>query len=514
MAVIGKVGSYGTIAPIQGNPLGDALKDIEDNAFKYRAEKRLEDEAKKKAEEEEDKVIDASVKAIKAETTPYATRNAMVIDFANTLREGVAKNAMDYKNGKISKTEFNIYNANANSQIDVLNASSKRLSDQNANMTKLVGEDKLAKGFEEDALALGGAVDKNQIQWNLLPDGSMEAIVYEKDPKTGEVKVLDKGGLEKIGEVAYTPVMKVDFDTELEQFKKGHPMDVIETLNPLTKKKVTELTPRLKESISDYVDAKLVDKNALAVAYYEATGKRDRNVTDEKEIEKAKEYLRNKYETSYQKEIGIDEATQRASEARATRKDRKEEEATTPVIGTGTITAKEGVVEGTNTVVPKGTKTFAISNAERKLGTGKIEKLKEVRVKPDGNLVYVVQETYEGENIQTKRLSEAGKQKEEFNKKNAKAIKEGAVKEKVIYSDDYDTVTTASKRPTTKAYDTSDNADDAENFAIMLKNPDTGEYFSGLNEANTYFKQKSKGLTQGGRKETPEERAKRIASGK
>jgi hypothetical protein len=77
MAVIGKVGSYGTIAPIQGNPLGDALKDIEDNAFKYRAEKRLEDEAKKKAEEEEDKVIDASVKAIKAETTPYATRELL-----------------------------------------------------------------------------------------------------------------------------------------------------------------------------------------------------------------------------------------------------------------------------------------------------------------------------------------------------------------------------------------------------------------------------------------------------
>ncbi len=52
MAVIGKVGSYGTIAPIQGNPLGDALNDIEDNAFKYRAEKRLEDEAKAKKEQE------------------------------------------------------------------------------------------------------------------------------------------------------------------------------------------------------------------------------------------------------------------------------------------------------------------------------------------------------------------------------------------------------------------------------------------------------------------------------
>jgi hypothetical protein len=326
MAVIGKRGSYGTIAPIQGNPLGDAMQDIEDNAFKYRAEKRLEDEAKKKAEEEKNKEIEASIKAVKAETTPYETRNAMVIDFANKLRDGVYQKAMDYKNGKLSKTEYDIFNANAQAQIATLNESSKRLTQKNADMTKLVQEGKLARGFEEDAISLGGAVDKNQISWRMRPDGVMEAIVYEKDPNTGEIKILDKGGLEKIGEVAYTPVMNVDFDVELEQFKKTNPMDVIETLNPMTKQKVTQLTQRLKENISNYVDAKLTDKNALSVAYYEATGERERNISDDKKIEIAKQYLKDKYEKSYQKEIGVDEATQRANFGLAKRKAEEDEE--------------------------------------------------------------------------------------------------------------------------------------------------------------------------------------------
>ena len=311
--VIGQKGSYGTISPIQGNPLGDAMQDIEDNAFKYRAEKRLEDEAKKKAEEDKNKEIEASVKAIKEETTPYETRNAMVIDFANKLRDGVYQKAMDYKNGKISKTQFDIFNANAQAQIATLNESSKRLTQKNADMTKLIQEGKLARGFEEDAISLGGAVDKNQISWQMRPDGVMEAIVYEKDPNTGEIKILDRGGLEKIGEIAYTPVMNVDFDAELEQFKKSNPMDAIETLNPMTKQKVTQITPRLKQNIANYVDAKLTDKNALSVAYYEATGEKERNISDDKKIEIAKQYLKDKYEKSYQKEIEVSEATQRAN---------------------------------------------------------------------------------------------------------------------------------------------------------------------------------------------------------
>jgi len=100
----------------------------------------------------------------------------------------------------------------------------------------------------------------------------------------------------------------------------------------------------------------------------------------------------------------------------------------------------------------------------------------------------------------------------------AMALRSGNVKSincQVVYDDDYETVTTASKRPTVKAYDTgSGNANDAENFAIMLINPETGEYFSGLNEARQYFNGKASAITSAGKKETPAERAERIARGK
>lgn len=50
--MIGKSGSYATVAPTQ-NYLGQALANIEDNAFKYRQEKRLADETEKAEKEKQ-----------------------------------------------------------------------------------------------------------------------------------------------------------------------------------------------------------------------------------------------------------------------------------------------------------------------------------------------------------------------------------------------------------------------------------------------------------------------------
>jgi len=140
--------------------------------------------------------------------------------------------------------------------------------------------------------------------------------------------------------------------------------------------------------------------------------------------------------------------------------------------------------------VPRGTKNFAISKAERKFGDGKVEKLKQVRVLPDGNLGFEVEETYEGKSTTGKVINQAGRNRlKTINPETKKRYTEAE-----LFKDDFDNVTATSKKPVTRFYNTKDNADDSENYAIMLINPETGENFSGLNQARDYFNRKAKSI--------------------
>jgi hypothetical protein len=198
-------------------------------------------------------------------------------------------------------------------------------------MAKLISEGKVADGFEKDALALGGAIDKNQLYSEVNPDGTLNVSVYDID-ETGKKRVLDSGGLDKIGEVAYTPIRNVKFEDYLKTFRETHPIDFTERFVGNTKVGTKELTPRLASSINDYTDALLADKDALAVAYKNATGNIKRDITDAKDIQIAKDYLTDYIKGSYNKELQVDEATQRAELAYKKAKDKKEEVQAKPFI--------------------------------------------------------------------------------------------------------------------------------------------------------------------------------------
>ena len=64
---IGKVGSYATVAPTQ-NYLGQALSNIEDNAFKYRQEKRIQEQQEADKQEKELAKQDADYKESRTST--------------------------------------------------------------------------------------------------------------------------------------------------------------------------------------------------------------------------------------------------------------------------------------------------------------------------------------------------------------------------------------------------------------------------------------------------------------
>lgn len=318
MPAIGKIGSFATDKPLE-DAIGPAIKYNEQMAFKYREEAE-------KAKEKQDAIKKANqaTPELKAITTPYSNRNAFIYDTLNKLKTGMVEKQRLADLGKISQQESNLFKQNALQNIDLLNQSSKRITDLNANMAKLISEGKVADGFEKDALALGGAVDKNQLHPEVNPDGTLNITVYDVDAD-GKKRILDSGGLDKIGEVAYTPVRNVKFEDYLKQFRETHPMDFIEKLGYNQKTGIKQLTPRLENSINDYADALLADKDALAVAYKNATGNVKRDITDIKDIQLAKDYLTDYIKNSYNKELNVDEATQRASLAHRMAQDKKDE---------------------------------------------------------------------------------------------------------------------------------------------------------------------------------------------
>lgn len=315
---LGRVGSYITDKPVQDS-IQDALKYTEQMGFKYREEedKKKEKETALKAAKEKDLELPDT----KVTYTPFSSDNAMRMDLATKCKNKITESANLVRLGKMSQQEFNLIKSNVMGAIDFANQGATNINTQVTNIAKLASEGKLAKGSEEEALKLGGAYENRQVNFEGNPDGTFNTVTFDKDGKT----VLAREGLDKIGSSMYNPVLNVDYDVELQQFKTANPIDFTETLSGLTKTGVKELTPRLKGSINNYAEAKLKNKDALINAYYNATGEFKKDITSEGDIAKAKKYIVDKFEQSYNKEITKDEATGRANYGLAKKESEKDE---------------------------------------------------------------------------------------------------------------------------------------------------------------------------------------------
>ena len=333
---IGRVGSFAVDKPLE-DAIGPAIKYNEQMSFRYReeAEKKKAEIAKAKAEQ--DKLLTAFDD--KVTYTPYESDNAMRFDLANKLRKRIDEASNDVRKGKISQQDWNLINANAKATLDFANQGATNINTQAANIAKLASEGKLAKGSVDEALRLGGAYDNRRINFEINPDGTATTVLFDENNE-----IIEKGNIDKVGSTIYNPVYNVDFDTELQQFKNANPIDFIETLGNNQKVGVKELTPRLKNTIDKYAEAKLTDKDALINAYYKQTKKFKKDITDPKDIALAKKYIVDKFEGSYNKELNVDEAYQGAELRRKIAQDKKEEVvAQIEVVETPPIYAEAGV---------------------------------------------------------------------------------------------------------------------------------------------------------------------------
>jgi len=317
MPAIGKVGSFATDKPIQ-DTVGDAMRYNEQMGFKYREEAEKKKAEIAKAKEEQEKLLKPLDD--KVTYTPYDSDNAMRFDLANKLRKRIDEASNDVRKGKISQQDWNLINANAKATLDFANQGAANINTQAANVAKLASEGKLAKGSVDEALRLGGAVNNRRINFEINPDGTATTVLFDENNE-----IIEKGGIDKIGSTIYNPVYNVDYDTELQQFKTANPIDFIETIGNNKIVGVKELTPRLKNTIDKYAEAKLKDKDALINAYYNQTGEFKKDITSPEDVALAKKYIVDKFEGSYNKELNVDEAYQGANYRRQLAQDKKDE---------------------------------------------------------------------------------------------------------------------------------------------------------------------------------------------
>lgn len=462
---IGRVGSFATDSPLAQNYVGQALTDTENQGFRYRKERRDIAEAKKKEEEDKQTEISTGLGSIdQVKTSKFATHNALAIDGAGKLYKYIADKGKLYSQGKISKVEFEIAKQNAKAQISQMNQATERLNGQVADYSKMIEQGKIASGFEQNALELGKAYDNVNMYFDEVgDDGILNVVAYDDNGK-----IIEKSGLAKFGQNAFTPVSAFDIDKDKSEFIKTYPKVLRENLGSTSKTGIKGITPEIESAIELKVDALVKDRNALANANYKRTGVPNPNVTDPEEIKKTKESLRQEYLAMYSPEKTVDEATQRANLEETKRKARREEQKEEIIISEPSIIVNNnGVRNGIK--MQKNTKDFPIGNAIIKLGDGKQKKATNVFVSPGGKIYLETQEI--GFKTNTKNefnLTASGKKKQEEAKK--KQGKNFNIKEfyETLESGDYNSASVSDRTPQARMLDFGKDGEEIGPYALKM----------------------------------------------
>lgn len=426
---IGKRGSYATTEAPQ-DYISGALQNVENQGFRYRAERRLAEEEKKKAEEEKQQGIVADLGKINlSETTPYESHNALAIDGANKLFTFSSKLARDYSEGKISKVDYEIGKKNAMNQITLINEANKKINEQFKNYSTLLAKGELAPGTEQDVLRLGGAYDNVRMKWEINPQGTLEAIAYDE-----EGNIIERGGLDKFGNNTFKPIYNYDFDKEKKDFIITHPKPENDKIVGITIESTKGLTPEIREAINLKVKSVMSNPNALAIKAKEITGKINPNVTDEKIIKQIEDSLTKEYESLYAPEKGIKAAPKYDTPSGGSGSDKKDKK---PIVfGDDPIYVTKTGTKA-NTRLGRGYIGYSLGNPSIDYGGGKRKVIRGIYASPYDNKakLWVEEVGFESSSKDDFKLNATGLAKEKQAKE--KAEKAGG---KLNYNDFYATL--------------------------------------------------------------------------
>ena len=322
--VVGKAGSFATVDKVNDS-IGQAFKDVNALYDASAANRKKEADVKKAAEQKRDADNLTDLEKIKGETSGKKGADAIIISSVSKLSNKFSDNYRALNSGQMSQTEFNIQKNNILRQVDYLNQGSKRTAEKATIYEKDMMDGKYAPEFHQDILNYGNAINDGNTYEEVDENGNLDLILF-RDNENGEREILEKNNISVFGTEAFSGVLNFDFDKDLTEFKANNPMAVTESFQGNSIVGETKITPQIKSAIESQVNSHLTDSNKLSIAYQQATGKAERNITDPAKIKIAKEALVKKYEESYNPKKEVKEALGRASNALAVKKNNQDQQ--------------------------------------------------------------------------------------------------------------------------------------------------------------------------------------------
>lgn len=311
MGVIGtSAGGYATVLPTQGNPMGDAMANVENSMFRFKAQKIADERTKLEAENDlyERRRQEFSDAQQFSKDNPFVA-TGMGIDGANM------QGYMNFKNtANAAQTEF-LKTGDPKQQAIYMNAvaGAKAIGEMPTQLNNLVkswdehpelfnAEDLKNKRNLVAKLGAGGAVpraDENgRPVWDLV----------EKDDNGNIVKIVEKGvnaaRMKKLLDVV--PAFNIDDkDGLIERFSKNVGKEVKVTEGTGLNAKERTYTPGAKEFAKIVADNAIKDRSGMyeTLLRMKLDPNDENNYTDEKVRKDASQYLQNILMTTRQEAI-------------------------------------------------------------------------------------------------------------------------------------------------------------------------------------------------------------------
>jgi len=327
---IGRTGSFATTQAPTDNIL-QSMQYVDQLDYRAKQDQAKADAAKAAAKSKQDEEFNKDLEKARAVTTGNRGYDAPVIDAVRSLADKMANDYMNLSSGKLSTAEYNVKKNNLLSQVDLLKQKSEGINKNYGIYNEMLKAGKLEDGFDEGVLGLGKAIDNGHVTSEVDENGNVIMIAWEVDENNKPIRIIEKTPLAEFGNSKLTPVTKIEFQKDIEQFKKNNELGLQESLGYNTKTGIKELKKgsNIDRNIIAFSKAKVKDPNFLKVAYRNATGETiydaEEISKDPEKVKKAEDWAYNQLFDSYSKEVTKDEAASRARLQEEKRKNKEEE---------------------------------------------------------------------------------------------------------------------------------------------------------------------------------------------
>ena len=507
MAVIGtSSGGYATVNPVDGNPIGNAMQNVENSAFKYRAEKREEDQLEAQRAKAEKDARDAEAKDLidyagkhKITPTTIDSLNKAQTDFAieNKNKYAEFKGILNKSNDPEERRKAIEGVSNLETSWEAMKALPEFLNASAKDLEEGVRAGKYNPDSSTEAAKTTTAMANGQMKAVYGKDGNVKIITYQRDPQGNITNVIDKEYTIDQIKQKLSPIMAYDDATMAKEFKDSLG-DKVKTEKGF---KIIEGYTNLAETADKKANSIVTDRNQMYAMAKKAgvAPKFDISEYSPEEVKKVKDYIKESLTEKYKDSVtDNDAALSRAQsaqqfaarEARAKKEfeykkqkdalDREDDNVDTTF--TRNIITKPMPLGNSGYNVPAGSGKLVINSSGYKDKSGATRILQEAIRTPDGKYYFGVNER----KVNMSKLTpeaEAKKNEPGFDKTDQNNYQ---MMEKVNY------------------YDVDKQSDKVSLSILNTVNPDTGKKFKDVIEAKKWVKNN----THVGAKSQPKKSAK------